>query len=50
MAKMLFHNVKATVLYRWDIREEIASPTTLLLAHFQHCVLLDDAGKPLQFT
>ena len=42
--------VKVTVLYRWVIRKEIASPTTLPLAHFQHCELLDDVVKQLYLT
>jgi hypothetical protein len=50
MAKMPLHNVKVTVLYGWVIRKEIAPPTTLPLAQFQHCVLLDDAVKQLYLT
>jgi len=45
MAKMRFHNVKVTVLYRWVPWNENASLTIRPLAHFQQCVLLDDAVK-----
>jgi hypothetical protein len=50
MANMRFHNVNVTVLYRWVIRKEVVSPTTLPLAHFQHCELLDEVVKQLYLT